>query len=97
MSAKHAYEKRLEAQLDEWNEKIYMLKSKVDKVGVLTRLTYQNTLVTLERKRDEVKNKLADIKKAENTWEDIKTAAEQIASEVEFLLEEAIKSMRSIK
>ena len=95
MSDKKAYEKKLEAQLNEWNAKIDVLKAKADKAGADAKLKYEETIDKLEQKRDEAKDKLEEIKQeGENTWEDIKNATEDIVSDLDSRLEAAIETLR---
>ena len=78
MSKKEAYEKKLEAQLDEWNAKIDVLKAKAERAGAEAKVDYEETIEDLKQKRSAAKSKLQDLRQAgDDAWEDIKSGVEQ--------------------
>jgi chromosome segregation ATPase len=78
-----AYEKKLDAQLNELNAQIELLKAKADKAKVEAKIDYYKTLEALQHKQNDVREKLKELKTAgDEAWEDIKTGAEKAWAEV---------------
>ena len=74
MSRKEAYEKKLQAQLDEWNTEINKLKAKADKAEADAQLEYYEQIEKLQSMKKEANSKLAELKEAsDDAWEDLKT------------------------
>jgi chromosome segregation ATPase len=77
MSDKQAYEKKLEAQIDEWNADIDKLKAKAKKASADAEANYEKEIDKLESRRDDMNEKLEELKSAsEDAWEDVKGGAE---------------------
>ena len=92
MSKKEAYRKKLEAQLDEWNAKIEVLKAKANKAEASAKVEYHETIEDLQKKRSNAKDKLQELRNAgEDAWEDLKGGLEQSWSD----LEAAVKAATS--
>lgn len=73
MNMKEAYQKKLQAQLDEWNAEIGMLKAKADKVEADAQLEYYKQIEKLRSMQKEANSKLAELKEAsDDAWEDLK-------------------------
>ena len=73
MSMKEAYEKKLQAQLDEWNTEIDKLKAKADKTEADAQLEYHKQIEELRSMQEAAKSKLAELKEAsDDSWEDLK-------------------------
>ena len=73
MSMKEAYEKKLQAQLDEWNTEIDKLKAKADKAEADAQLEYYKQIKELRSMQEEANSKLAELKEAsDDAWEDLK-------------------------
>ncbi len=78
-----AYEEKLDAQLKEWSAPIALLKAKADKAKADAKIDYYETIDTLQRKQDEARTKLQELKAAgDEAWEDLKIGAEKAWSEV---------------
>ena len=85
-----AYEEKLEAQLREWRAQKALLKAKADKAKADVKIDYYKTIDVLQRKEDEAKTKLEELKTAgDEAWEEIKTGAEKAWSEVKIAYHEA--------
>lgn len=92
MPTKEAYKKKLEAQLDEWDAKIDVLKAKANKADASARVEYQETIEDLKKKRAVAKDKLQELREASSeAWEDLKEGLEQVWAD----LGAAIKSASS--
>lgn len=77
MSKKEAYEKKLQAQLDEWNSEIDKLKAKADQAEADAQLEYYQQIEELRAKQEQYSQKLAELKTAsDDAWEDIKAGVE---------------------
>ena len=78
-----AYEEKFDAQLDEWNAQIELLKAKADKAKAEVKIEYYETIETLQRKQNDAKANLRELKAAgDEAWEDLKTGAEKAWAEV---------------
>lgn len=77
MSMKEAYEKKLQAQFDEWGAEIDKLKAKADKAEADAQLEYYKEIEELRTKQEIASKKLAELKEAgEDAWEDLKAGIE---------------------
>lgn len=73
MGMKEAYEKKLQAQLDEWSTEIKKLKAKADKTEADAQLEYYKQIEELRSMQEAANSKLAELKKAgDDSWEDLK-------------------------
>jgi hypothetical protein len=78
-----AYEEKLEAQLNEWNAQIALLKAKADKAKAEAKIEYYKTIEALQHKQNEAGTKLRELKTAgDEAWEDLKTGTEKVWTEV---------------
>jgi len=73
-----AYEEKLEAQFEEWNAQIALLKAKAD-----AKIEYYKNIEVLQHKQEAAGKKLRELKTAgDEAWEDLKTGAEKAWDEV---------------
>ncbi|MBU3948565.1 MAG: coiled coil domain-containing protein [Proteobacteria bacterium] len=78
-----AYEEKFDAQLDEWNAQIDLLKAKAGKSKAEAKIEYYKTIEALQLKQDEAATKLHDLKTSgDEAWENLKTGAEKAWDEV---------------
>ena len=78
-----AYEEKLEAQLEEWNAQIALLKAKADKAKAEAKIEYYKSIEALEHKQEAAGTKLHELKTAgDEAWESLKTGAEKAWDEV---------------
>ncbi len=92
MSIKAAYEKKLQAQLDECNADMIKLKAKADKVEADAQIEYYKEIEELKSKKASVDQKLFELKEAsEDAWEDLKAGADKAWDS----LSDAVKSAAS--
>jgi hypothetical protein len=86
---------KLSAQMVEWDVQIDRLKEKAESAAPEAKFDYSKTIAALQLKRDQAAEKLAGISMAsDDEWEDMKTGAEQIWSEVKGLFRDAIKKTK---
>lgn len=73
MSMKEAYQKKLEAQLDEWKIEIDKMKAKADKAEADAQIKYYKQIEDSRKKQEAAREKLVELKEAgEDAWEDLK-------------------------
>ena len=53
-----AYEEKLDAQLEEWNAQIALLKARADKAKAEAKIEYYKTIEALQHKQDETRANL---------------------------------------
>ena len=77
------YEEKIDAQLEEWNAQIALLKARAGKAKAGAKVEYNKTIEALQRRQDEARAKLHELKAAgDEAWEDLKTGAEKAWDEV---------------
>ncbi len=73
MGMKKAYQKKLQAQLDEWSVEIEKLQAKADKAEADAQLEYYKEIEELRSMQEAASSKLAELKDAgDDAWEDLK-------------------------
>jgi predicted nucleic acid-binding Zn-ribbon protein len=78
MSIKESYEKKMQAQLDEWNAEIDKLKARAGKVQADMRAQYEREVEQLRGREQEARAKLEGLKAArESAWEAMKADVDQ--------------------
>lgn len=84
MDKRKAYEEKLAAQLEEWNAMVALLKAKADKATATAKIEYFEITEALQRKHDEAKTKLQELRAAsDDVWEELKTGAEKAWDDVQ--------------
>ena len=92
MGMKEAYEKKIEAQLNEWKTDIDKMKAKADKADAEAKLAYYKQIEELRTRQEVAQKKLAELKASgEDAWEDLKAGIDREWSS----LGEAVKSAGS--
>ena len=78
MNNKEAYEKKVQAQIDEWNAEIDKLKAQAARARADVQINYNNQIEELRQRKETVSEKLAQLKEAsEESWEDLKAGIEE--------------------
>ncbi len=78
MNNKEAYEKKIQAQIDEWNAEIAKLKAQAAHAQADVQINYNNQIEELRRRKETVSEKLGQLKQAsEESWEDLKAGVEE--------------------
>jgi len=92
MDMREAYQRKIEAQLEEWKAEIKRMKAKADKADADVQVEYYKQIEDLQSKQKVAQKKLKVLKEAgEGAWEDLKSGVE-LAWES---LGEAVKSANS--
>jgi predicted ATP-binding protein involved in virulence len=90
-----AYEEKFDAQLQEWNAQIALLKAKADKAKAEAKIEYYKTIESLQHKRDTARVKLEELRSAgDGAWEDLKTGAEKAWAEVKTAFHDAVAKFK---
>ena len=90
-----AYEEKLDAQLEEWNAQIALLKAKAAKAKAEAKIEYNKTIEALQHRQDEARAKLHELKTSgDEAWEDLKTGAEKAWAEVKTAFHDAISKFK---
>ena len=77
MSDKQAWEKKLEAQLEEWRADIAKMEARSKKAGADAQADYERELKRLRKLRDESEDELKKVRAAsESAWQDMRKGAE---------------------
>ena len=83
MATKEAYEKKLQAQLGEWEAKLDVLGAKARSATADARVSYENELESLKSKRLVARQKLDELdQRGEDAWEDRKDGVEDAWDEM---------------
>lgn len=73
MSKKESYQKKLQAQLDEWSAETDKLRAKADKAGADAQLEYNKQIEELRSMQQAAIIKMAELKDAnDDAWEDLR-------------------------
>ncbi len=95
MSMKEAYEKKLQAQLDEWSLEIDKLKAKADKADAEAQLEYYKQIEKLRSMQEESNQKLAELKAAgDDAWEDLKAGTDSAWDSLGHALKSAVSRFK---
>jgi len=88
MATKEAYQKKLAAQLKEWDAKLDLWSAKAQKATADARISYENELESLKSKRAAAHKTLEELgKRSENAWEDMKEGVEKVWDEMSRAIE----------
>lgn len=91
MSRKEAYQKKLQAQLDEWNAEIDKLKAKADKAEAEAQLEYYKKIEELRCMQDAAYSKLEKLREAsDDAWEDLKAGIDSACNSLSNALKSAM-------
>ena len=90
-----AYEEKLDAQLNEWNAQITLLKAKAENAKADAKIDYYKSIEALEHKQGEAKAKLQELKTAsDEAWEAVKAGAEKSWAEVKTAYHDAASKFK---
>ena len=93
--AKKEYLEKLEAQLKEWKKTIEMLGEKAAKATGETKAELAKEIEELRRKRETVKEKWSELKKASDVaWDTVREGADKAATELKNALDRIISRFK---
>jgi len=88
MASKEAYQQKLKAQLIEWDAKLKQLSAAAQKAAADARISYENELESLKKKRAAAHKTLEELgERSENAWEDMKDGIEKAWNEMSKAIE----------
>lgn len=88
MNEKEAYEKKTEAQLNEWSAEVDRLKAKAEKAAADAQIDFQREIDSAKAKMDAANDKLQEVKNAsDDAWEDLKNGLDGALSSLGTALE----------
>lgn len=91
VSAKEAYQKKLEARLKEWDEQLDLLVVKAEKLTFETRDKVEAEIAGLKARRVEAQKRLDELRqRGEDAWEELKDGAEQVWGDISDALKKAV-------
>ncbi|MFC6673937.1 coiled coil domain-containing protein [Marinobacterium aestuariivivens] len=77
MSMKEAYEKKMRAQLDEWDAEIRKLKARAEQAQADGQLEYYKQIEDLRQRQQHAQEKLEELQQASDTaWQDLRAGME---------------------
>jgi chromosome segregation ATPase len=83
MASREAYQKKLEAQLNEWDAKLKQLGAKAQKATADARISYENDIESLKSKRAAARKALSELgERSDSAWEDMKEGMEKAWDEM---------------
>ncbi len=95
MSAKNAYEQKLQAKLDEWKADIDKLSAKAEQAEADTKLEYQKQVEDLKKRREDMRERLGELKKSgDSAWEDVKAGIENAWTSLEDAMRKATQRFK---
>ena len=98
MSTKEAYQKKIEAQVKEWEAKIDVLKARMAKADAEQRIRYEKQIETLRTKRQNLRDKFNKLKDSgETAWEELKSGVETAWKDLKNAVERAENEFSSHK
>jgi hypothetical protein len=90
-----AYEEKAEAQMEEWNAELALLKAKADNAKADIKIEYYRKIEILQQKHKDIRKKLEELKNSgDDAWEDLKEGAEKAWSEVKTAFNKAASNFK---
>ncbi|MBN1547495.1 MAG: hypothetical protein JW902_12635 [Syntrophaceae bacterium] len=91
MSGKKLYQKKMQAQLDEWKAVVDKLKIKAKRARTDIQMEMNKHIMTLERKIEEARTKLLVLAKAgEDAWGSIKEGVDAVWGSLKSAVNDAV-------
>lgn len=95
MEQKEAYQKKLDAQLNEWRAEIDKLKAKAEKASAERQIEYNRQVDELEAKQKAARMKLEEIQKSGGqAWEDLKSSLDSAMDELKAGIQSAASKFK---
>ncbi len=94
MSDKEAYERKLEAKLEEWQADIDKLRAQAKEAGADAQIRYQQQIDELRKYRDDMEARLAEMREAQSAaWTDIKGGVDKAWDDMSKAMKDAWKRL----
>lgn len=95
MKDKELYQRKMQAQLDEWKADVDKLKAKASRASADTQLKMNEQIKVLDRKIAEGKAKLSELSRAgEDAWESIRDGMESARDSLKSVVSDAAKKFK---
>lgn len=89
MNGKTEYQKKMRAQLDQWNAKLDQLQARADQKAAEGKIEVYREIDHLRAKRDEMAGKLKELEEAgEGSWEGLKATISEAAEKFKYTLDD---------
>jgi len=78
MTTKESYEKKLQAQLDEWKAEIDKLRARAEGAQADAQIEYERQIEDLQALQESANRRLLELKEAgDEAWEDLRAGAQE--------------------
>ena len=95
MKDKELYQRKMQAQLDEWKADVDKLKAKASRASADTQLKMNEQIKVLDSKIAEAKAKLSELSRAgEDAWESIREGMESAWDSLKSAVSDAAKKFK---
>ena len=92
MADKDTYEKKLKAQLDEWQANIDKMRAQAEQASADAQIKYQDQINELRSQRDEMEEKLKELQNSQAAaWNDVKAGADKAWDQMTKAMQDAWK------
>ena len=84
MNDKQAYQKKIEARLEEWSAEIDRLKAKATDLEADAQLEYNQRIADLKTLRDDAEGRLKELRESgDDAWHDLKGGVDEAWTQLE--------------
>lgn len=84
MDTKKLYQEKMDAQIKQLDARIDVLRAEAEKAKADVKISLQKQIENLEKKREEAKNRLREVKAAgQVAWEELKAGMDNAIKELE--------------
>lgn len=89
------YQEKLKAKLKEWQDKINLMKIKLNNLSTDAKLSYQQQLENLEKNKQLLESKLEELKNSsEDSWQELKSGLKKAEDDFSEALKKAILAFK---
>ncbi|MEJ2384311.1 MAG: hypothetical protein P8Y54_07910 [Xanthomonadales bacterium] len=97
MSRKQDYERKMAAQLREWQAKIDLLKARAEKAGAEQKIAYHEQIENLRAHQRKARDRFEELRDAgEDAWDQLVDGLESAGSELKDALRRAGEKLRDV-
>jgi hypothetical protein len=95
MGAQDDYQKKMDAQLHEWQAKIEVLKAKAEKAEAEQKIKYHEEIETLRKLQQQVEAKLDQLRNAgSGAWDELKSGVDRAVQDLQGAVESALDKFK---